>query len=144
MHDTNAGQTKFTHAFNEVNTKTELFIHVFSTTNNNQKERNQGGINGLMQKVIKRNEPRHKIEDWLQCAEKIVAQVGGPYYAHDKKCEIHYYEPQRLTLWETSKPTEIPIPSTPKPRLQAPINPRKRKLTSRTYTPHPKRQKHVM
>ena len=80
---------------------TELFIHAFATTNKVPKMKNMGGINESMQKATREQKPQHDVQKWYKIAGHIVAEVGGPYCAHDEQYELNYSPPQNITLWET-------------------------------------------
>ena len=98
---------------------TTLLANVFCVTNNTAHNNNQGGLNYLMQKLVRDKKPQYasgaspaatKFQPYYDIAEKIVADISGRWYAGDKKYEIKYYDPQPLPLWETviKKPTKSP------------------------------------
>ena len=143
---------------------TTLLAHVFCNTNNSPTYNNQGGINELMQKLVRSKKPLYAsvavppaviataFTPYYTIAETIVADISGRWYAKDKKYEIQYYDPQALPLWETViKKTPHPKPHPrphPKPKRgpQYPQSPNDRKRQPSTpqspYQPPTKRPRY--
>ena len=107
---------------------TTILANIFCNTNNCAAYQNQGGINLLMQKAVRKAKPAYEstavppnrpvlLKKYYEIAEEIVSNVAGKWYAKDKRYEMKYYDPQPLPLWETiiKKPTPI---TTPKPQFK--------------------------
>ena len=142
-----------------------ILITIFCTKNNSTEEKNDGGINALVQKQIRNQELQYlvatKYNPWYTAIDAICAKVGGPLYAGDNRFKMVYHEPQILELWETpnrSKPKPkpkrhippkrkypfSPHPSRPKPKHQRPNNPPHHRPPSRIRHPnHPKPNKSI-
>ena len=98
---------------------TGVLANTFCIKNNSPAERNQGGINKLMQREVRKTKAKYtsaeKFKAYYKIAESIVSDVAGMWYARDDLHTIKYYDPQPLPLWETII-KKSRVPTTPKPK----------------------------
>ena len=116
--------------------KTHILTTVFCSRNNSEREKNNGGINALVQKVVRDKELQYtktnKYRPWYDAIETLVSKIGGVHYASDERYKYVHHEPQLLELWDKPKsnkhkPTRKPTPTkrrnpykpnNPKPKYQ--------------------------
>ena len=134
-----------------------ILTTIFCTKNNSTDEKNDGGINALVQKQVRNQELQYvtatKYNPWYTAIDAICAKVGGPLYAGDTRFKMVYHEPQILDLWESpnrSKPKPTPKrhippkrrnpypyhPSAPKPKFQRTNNNPHHRQPSRNRHPN--------
>lgn len=117
--------------------RTAILTNVFCTKNNSSYEKNQGGINALVQKMVRQKELQYTANDkytiWYAEMDSICAKVGGMHYAGDPAYKYVHYEPQILELWDSGR-------SRPKPTRRPPNKSTKRKhpYPRSPYQPKPK------
>ena len=128
-----------------------ILTTVFCTKNNSTHEKNNGGINALVQQTIRKQQLVYinttKYTNWYTQIDAICAKVSGAHYAGDELFKVEYHPPQILELWETPKYKPKPKPTKPKgrggikrkqPYPQSPYNP---KTKYRRNSDNPYRQR---
>ena len=123
--------------------RTHILTNVFCTKNNCQHEKNQGGINKLVQKAVREKELQYEnhamaYTAWYSEFRGICAKIGGVHYSGDDKYKYVYHQPQILELWDKPRKTK------PKTPTRKPKNPLKRKLLQpqTPNQPKPKRPRY--
>ena len=116
---------------------TELLAHVFCIKNNNTVDRNNGGINKLMQRKVREKKQQYTEQQGLapyyKIAEDIGEDIGGLWYSKSKEYRLEYYHPWPLPLWETiTKQQQNPY----KP-IQKQLNPNSQRGIKRPQRPTP-------
>ena len=118
--------------------RTHILTTVFCTKNNSKYEKNDGGVNALVQKTVRQKELQYKSPErynpWYTAIDAICAKVGGVHYAGDELYKYVHHDPQVLPLWDD--------PPRSKPRSQRRPTPTKRKNPYKPVNnPRPKYQR---
>ena len=123
---------------------THILTSIFCINNNNARDKNEGGINALVQKTVRTKALHYTAENkftpYYTEIDAICASIGGVHPAGDAKFRYQHYDPMPLDLWETPVPKTKPVKPNSKPVRQSGIK-RSRPFTSRDQNPNPKRQR---
>ena len=117
--------------------KTLILTNIFCSKNNSTREKNNGGINALVQKVVRDGELQYKTATkyvpWYTAIDGVVNKISSVHYSGDERYRYVHHEPQILELWDqpkskprrpTNKPTKRRNPYQRSPYQPPTKNPR--------------------
>ena len=124
---------------------THILTTIFCTNNYNAREKNEGGINKLVQNTIRTKKlhytKEHKFQTFYTEIDEICAALSEVHYAGDERCRFQHYEPMPLDLWELPI-IKLKPKNTRKHYIKHSGTKRQRPSSSRNQNPyHPKRQR---